>query len=232
MPTIALVAVMDNHHGIAGGTTSNQSIPPLKMVADLTTTIRAIKGNSSVLLMETMALVPGPSALALTGSMISGSIAVLELHAVPRTMEIGVAIVVTSVRTNSVHHTVRQARVEVINGETARVLIGGPAILKEPTGHRVILKDAHVNSSEIIGRRAILTASPEISHEMVSVRSTMLHVAIAHNTLLSSVIRTIHAGKADRQHGKIGLFRSNRYITMENRRVHCSRGTMSALIHL
>src|SRR6266567_8320633 len=103
-PTIALVAVMDNHHGIAGGTTSNQSIPPLKMVADLTTTIRAIKGNSSVLLMVTMAL--GPSALAPTGSMISGSIAALELHAVPRAMEIGVAIVVTSVRTNNVHHTV------------------------------------------------------------------------------------------------------------------------------
>src|SRR5947209_1555009 len=223
---------MDNHHGIAGGTTSNQSIPPLKMVADLTTTIRAIKGNSSVLLMVTMALVPVPSALAPTGSMISGSIAALELHAVPRAMKIGVAIVVTSVRTNSVHHTVRQARIEVINGETARVLTGGPAILKVPTGHRVILKDAHVNSSEIIGHRAILTASPEISHEMVSVRSTMLHVAIAHITLLSSLIRTIHDGKADRQPGKIGLLRSNRYTMRENRRVHCSRGTMSALTHL
>jgi len=182
--------------------------------------------------MVTMALVPGPSALAPTGSMISGSIAAPELQAVPRAMEIGVAIVVTSARTNSVHHTVRQARVEVINGETARVLIGGPAILKVPTGHRVILKDAHVNSSEIIGHRAILTASPEISHEMVSVRSTMLHVATAHITLLSSVIRTIHAGKADRQHGKIGLLRSNRYPKREDRRVHCSRGTTSALIHL
>jgi len=223
---------MDNHHGIAGGTTSNQSIPPLKMVADLTTTIRAIKGNSSVLLMVTMALVPGPSALAPTGSMISGSIAALELHAVPRAMEIGMAIVVTSVHTNSVHHTARQARVEVINGETARVLIGDPAILKVPTDHRVILKDAHVNSSEIIGHRAILTASPEISHEMMSVRSAMLHVAIAHITLLSSVIRTIRAGKADRQHGKIGLLRCNRYTMRENRRVHCSRETMSALIHL
>lgn len=182
--------------------------------------------------MVTMALVPGPSALALTGSMISGSIAALEFHAVPRAMEIGVAIVVTSVRTNSVHHTVRKARVEVINGETARVLIGGPAILKVPTDHRVIMKDAHVKSSEIIGHRTILTASPQISHEMVSVRSTMLHVAIAHITLQSSVIRTIHAGKADRQHGKIGLLRSNHYIMRENRRVPCSRGTMSALIHL
>jgi len=222
---------MDNHHGIAGGTTSNQSIPPLKMVADLTTTIRAIKGNSSVLLMVTMALVPGPSALAPTGSMISGSIAALELHAVPRAMEIGMAIVVTSVHTNSVHHTARQARVEVINGETARVLIGDPAILKVPTDHRVNLRDAHVNSSEIIGRRVILTASPAIWREMVSVRSTILHVAIAHITLLSNVIHTIHAGKADHQHAKIELLPSNRYSMRENRRVHCSRETMSALIH-
>ena len=223
---------MDNHHGIAGGTTSNQSIPPLKMVADLTTTIRAIKGNSSVLLMVTMALVPGPSALAPTGSMISGPIADLELHAVPRVMETRVATVVTSVRTNSVRHTVKQARVGVINGGTARVLIGGLAILKVPTGHRVILRDAHVNSSAITGRHAILTASLAISNEMVGVRSRILHMAIAHLTLLSNVIHTIHAGKADRQHDKIELLRSSRYIMMENRRVHCSRGTMSALTHL
>src|SRR5260370_6354863 len=194
---------MDNHHGIAGGTTSNLSIPPLKMVTDPTATIRAIKGNSSVHLMVTMALVQGPLALSLTGSMISGSMADLELHAVPRAMKIGVAIMVTSVRMNSVHHTVRQARVEVINGEMARVLIGGLAILKVPTSHRVILRDAHVNSSEIIDHRAILTASLVISHEMVSVRSTMLHVATAHDTPLSIVIHTTHAGKADRPHGQL-----------------------------
>jgi len=222
---------MDNHHGIAGGITSNQSIPPLKMVADPTATTRAIKGTSSVLLMVTMALVRGLLAPAPTGSMISGSIAALELHTVPRVMETRGASVITSARTNSVHHTVKQARVEVINGGTAWVLIGCLVILKVLTGHRVILRDAHVNSSEKIGRRTILTVSPAILNEMVSVRSTILHVAIAHLILLSSVIHTIHAGKADRQHGKIGLLQSNRYSMRGSRRVHCSRGTMSALIH-
>src|SRR5260370_32729650 len=103
----------------------------------------------------------------------------------------------------SVEHSVRKARVEVIKREMARVLIGGLAILKVPTSHRVILRDAHVNSSEIIDHRAILTASLVISHEMVSVRSPMLHVAIAHLIPLSSLIHTIHAGKADRPHGQL-----------------------------
>src|SRR5438270_11040415 len=171
---------MDNHHGIAGGTISNQSIPPLKMVADPTATIRAINGTSSVLLMATMALVPDLSGLAPTGSMISGPIAGLELHAVHRVMVTRVATVVTRVRMSNVRHTVKQARVEVINGGTARDLIGGLAILKGATGRPVISRQSHVNSSAITGRHAILTASLAISNEMVGVRSRILHVAIAH----------------------------------------------------
>jgi hypothetical protein len=166
--------------------------------------------------MVTMALVRGLSALAPTDLMISGSIAGLELHAVPRVMETRVATVVTSVRMNSVHHIVKQARVEVINGGTARVLTGGLAILKVPIGRRAILRDAHVNSSEIIDRRATLTASPAILNEMASARNAISHVTIAHLTQLSSVIHTIHAGKAVHQHGKIGLLRSSQYLMREN----------------
>src|SRR2546421_4427999 len=221
---------MDNHHEIAGGTTSNRSIPLLKMVADPTdptvpmdptATIKAINGVSSVHPIAILALVPSLSALAPTGPTISGSTVGLELIVVPRATAARVAIVITSDRMNSVHHSVTQTRIEAISGVTFPALIGGPTVLSAPIARHAIL-------NEIIVNRAPLTASRVILGVMSGHHAISL-VAIARLILRSRAIYKTLAGKADRRRGKMTP-RKSVLTAVGAHKASCLRETMSVLM--
>jgi hypothetical protein len=136
-------------------------------------------------------------------------------------MEIRVASVKTSDRTNSVLHSVIRTRIVVINDVTLRVLTGDLTVLSAP----IVL---HAILGVMSDHRAHLTASRAILGVMSDHHAIPL-MAIDHLTLLSSAIHKILAGKADRWRGKIALRKSVRTLTSENK-ASCSREITSVLI--
>jgi len=219
---------MDNHH--AGGTTGNQSIPLLNMVADPTepleptATNRAISGVSSALPMEIMDLVPALSTLAGRGMTISAHLAMngLETRVDFRKMVLVEVppIINSGKRAINARRSVTASAIEATRDA---VPSGSPRVRD-----RAITSINPVTLNAMTTRSAVTSANLALSSR-VNARSDVMVITIVHLTLPGNPIHRILVGKVDQRHSAIPLLKNDLTSRDVRQKAGCLRGTTSNL---